>query len=351
MGTIHWNRRVDDGWGNEENDVTCIATGGAADYSYSSRSTCDSDQHAESLGAWSQRYNQLTPGLFRGKITEMWFDGLQLFHEVTNRSIVQTGSSWDDCIVIGVLLHLSSPGLFCKKSFGADSVLVFRGDSGFTMKTPEQFNAICIAIPRAILESLLPIDEFNSLDLLANKAAVIAPHAANYQALRALLDWVLNPVNFDPGRLRHPNIRRTLFADVLDRTLSTLQGSCPADLPTPSFKARSHIVSEAIDFAMSDKLHPPTISDICIRLKISRRLLNYCFQEVLGVNPVAYLRSLRLNGVRRDLRTGGQGAGNVSDVAARWGFWHLPRFAAEYRQLFGELPSKTLQAAAPHRVP
>jgi len=31
----------------------------------------------------------------------------------------------------------------------------------------------------------------------------------------------------------------------------------------------------------------------------------------------------------------------VGDVAARWGFWHLSRFAADYSRLFGELPSAT----------
>jgi AraC family ethanolamine operon transcriptional activator len=34
-------------------------------------------------------------------------------------------------------------------------------------------------------------------------------------------------------------------------------------------------------------------------------------------------------------------ADTVGDVAARWGFWHLSRFAADYRQHFGELPSAT----------
>jgi len=30
-----------------------------------------------------------------------------------------------------------------------------------------------------------------------------------------------------------------------------------------------------------------------------------------------------------------------ADVAWRWAFWHQSRFAADYRRLFGELPSET----------
>ena len=31
----------------------------------------------------------------------------------------------------------------------------------------------------------------------------------------------------------------------------------------------------------------------------------------------------------------------VQEIAQRWGFWHTGEFAADYRRLFGELPSQT----------
>jgi len=88
---------------------------------------------------------------------------------------------------------------------------------------------------------------------------------------------------------------------------------------------------------------PPSILELCNRVGASRRKLQYCFQETLGINPVAYLRTLRLNAAHRALR---RGAGeSVQDVAARWGFCHLSRFARDYRRLFGQLPSTTLKTA------
>jgi AraC-like DNA-binding protein len=36
---------------------------------------------------------------------------------------------------------------------------------------------------------------------------------------------------------------------------------------------------------------------------------------------------------------------SVAEVAARWGFSHLGRFAAAYRKRYGESPSHTLREA------
>ena len=52
-----------------------------------------------------------------------------------------------------------------------------------------------------------------------------------------------------------------------------------------------------------------------------------------------------LNIDRSRIAIGGASAGaGVAEVASRWGFWHMGQLAADYRQLFGELPSETLIA-------
>ena len=82
---------------------------------------------------------------------------------------------------------------------------------------------------------------------------------------------------------------------------------------------------------------------MCLAVNVESRVLLYCFQEVLGLAPVAYLKYLRLNHVRRQLMLADTQLGDIGNVAARWGFWHMSRFASEYRKLFGELPSETVQ--------
>jgi AraC-like DNA-binding protein len=73
----------------------------------------------------------------------------------------------------------------------------------------------------------------------------------------------------------------------------------------------------------------------------SERLLRYAFLERFGVSPKAYLLAVRLNGVRKELRAADPVC-TVIDVANIWGFWHMGQFAADYRRLFGNFPSKRL---------
>lgn len=54
---------------------------------------------------------------------------------------------------------------------------------------------------------------------------------------------------------------------------------------------------------------------------------------------------MRLNRVRRELKTERPRFDSVQEAAARWGFWHLSHFSAEYKTMFGELPSDTLRRA------
>ena len=89
---------------------------------------------------------------------------------------------------------------------------------------------------------------------------------------------------------------------------------------------------------------PETIqlADLCRALRLSRRTLQRAFTEVLGMGPARYLTLKRLTAVRAELRQSDPAAATVTDIALRYGFWELGRFARDYRRTFGESPSETL---------
>ncbi len=113
-----------------------------------------------------------------------------------------------------------------------------------------------------------------------------------------------------------------------------------------SVGARQRLVNRTCDLVLGSPDRALTMLEVCKHVGASPRRLELCFRDVLGISPHKYLRAVRMCGARRELkRLAGSGA-TVHDVAARWGFWHMSAFSADYKQQFGESPSATLQACA-----
>ena len=60
------------------------------------------------------------------------------------------------------------------------------------------------------------------------------------------------------------------------------------------------------------------------------------------LSPTTYLRVAALHEARRPLLDRGPVRDPVTRAASDFGLWHLSRFAAQYRALFGEPPSATV---------
>lgn len=113
----------------------------------------------------------------------------------------------------------------------------------------------------------------------------------------------------------------------------------PAELLPRTAAPTSHyaLVTEVQRRLEAAETCPLSIAELCGQLGVSRRTIQYAFQHALNLNPVAYLRAVRLNHVRRELRLGE----SVTAAAIKWGFLHLGGFAQDYKRMFGELPSET----------
>jgi len=110
----------------------------------------------------------------------------------------------------------------------------------------------------------------------------------------------------------------------------------------PGITRRYRRLSLVRDFIRANSHRRILLHELSEVSGLSRRGLEYLFADLLGVRVSAYLLELRYHGVRRELLAAEPSHGLVKQVAMNWGFWHLGRFAAEYRALFGENPSATL---------
>jgi len=88
-----------------------------------------------------------------------------------------------------------------------------------------------------------------------------------------------------------------------------------------------------------------TTQDLAAVAHLGVRSLQQAFLRHLGMTPTAYLRQVRLDRCRDELLAADPATTMVGDVARRWGFAHLGRFAATYARHHGEYPRDTLHRA------
>lgn len=100
-------------------------------------------------------------------------------------------------------------------------------------------------------------------------------------------------------------------------------------------------VKVAIEFLRSRISTPTVMADLFRHCGVAERTLNEHFRKFLHTSPMRYLRQLRLAAAREALLASETGI-SVTEVAQRFEFHHLGRFAELYRRSFGESPSATL---------
>jgi AraC-like DNA-binding protein len=100
------------------------------------------------------------------------------------------------------------------------------------------------------------------------------------------------------------------------------------------------------DLIGADPRRRYAMGEICAALGVKGRILRMCCNAHLGMGPRRYLQLRRMQLARRALRQADAGVTKVSDVARQHGFASLGRFAAAYRDQFGELPSVALRRTA-----
>ncbi|WP_262386796.1 AraC family transcriptional regulator [Streptomyces sp. TRM49041] len=150
----------------------------------------------------------------------------------------------------------------------------------------------------------------------------------------------------DPaGLAQHPLVARPVQDALLTGLLLATGHPHRDELAEPVRTLRPAPVKRVMDAVRERPEHPFTTTELAELARVSVRRLQESFRAHVGTTPMGYVRDVRLARVRDELRAAESGGGlTVSEVAWRWGFTHLGRFAARYRERFGETPSQTLHA-------
>ena len=146
-----------------------------------------------------------------------------------------------------------------------------------------------------------------------------------------------------PGAAAHPLV----LAQLEEALITALLMGQPNNYSDALHAGSDHVhaprpVRLMLDQLMAAPEQEWTLGSLAAAAGVSPRTLQMACQRHLGQPPMAVLRDVRLERVRQDLLSAGPEL-TVTEIAMRWGFYQLGRFAGDYRQRFGETPSATIR--------
>ncbi len=304
----------------------------------------DIDELNLAAKGWQVDFQQLDAGPFGCDLTQVFFADVLLTHAAFDRKIDQQGAAPAGSFTFAVPKPEAPRIVWRSRVVPPGSMIIYRPDSeidgasrpGFEVATVsiacESFEAACCAAGRSDL-----IDLVNRVDLVTPHPTVLARFLTAMRLTARLAAEASSGVS---GPL---NVADRLSA-LTPLALETLASSRPAQARR-THPGRTRAVRRALDYIRDHREQHITIRSLCDAVGVSERTLQYVFRERFDVTPKQFVMSHRLNSVRRDLRRIGPSM-KISDIANRWGFWHMGQFARDYRRQFGELPSETLNHVA-----
>jgi transcriptional regulator GlxA family with amidase domain len=201
----------------------------------------------------------------------------------------------------------------------------------------------CLMIPRHVvqqeLEAMLDRPVVTSIEF-APAMDVTTDAGRSWVDTLRLVERQTRPVH---GLLDHPPAVESLQRLLVDGLLLAQRHNYTDALTAEQPPAAPPTVREAILQIRAHPEQPWTTAALARSVAVSARSLQYGFARSIGVPPMAYLRDVRLERIRDDLRSGDPHTTSVSRIAERWGVLDLSRLAAAYRRKFGETPSQTLR--------
>ncbi|PZF80815.1 AraC family transcriptional regulator [Jiangella anatolica] len=183
----------------------------------------------------------------------------------------------------------------------------------------------------------------DAADLRFESMLPVTPRLGQY--FRSVCAAVGRELMADESAAAHPLIAEEMVRHAAAAALATFPNTTmtAAHVAGPGYVA-PRALRRAKAFIEAHAAAPLTVAEIAAAAGVGVRAMQYAFARHLGTTPLAYLRRVRLEHAHRELQAADPTSGaTVAAIAAAWGFAKPSRFAAEYRELYGRSPGRTLR--------
>jgi AraC family ethanolamine operon transcriptional activator len=235
---------------------------------------------------------------------------------------------------------------WCGEWVDSSKLVVFPADGHFESISKPGFDVFTFSLSTELLERTAEVQFQRPLSSFMDSSGLICHLAiAPLQKLRAMLAGISEDVGYFAST-GVPTYTRTMAASI-EQGLACQVLLCldhgQALVPRGARGKRMQILKRSIDLIEQLPVPEVSIPELTERVGVSRRTLEHAFQDGLDMSPAAYLKAMRLKALNKQLLICERGDTSVATLCKEQGFRHLGQAAADYRAMFGELPSATLR--------
>jgi AraC family ethanolamine operon transcriptional activator len=305
----------------------------------------DIDHLTEVARAWNVEFLQIGRGAFNGRFFQVASQELQLTEAHYSQPLEQHGLSPRGLRTFAIPTELPIDLRWRNFQVNNQHLMVFpRGGEMYSITKPD-FRVFTFSVCEEALARIGEATGFPEVaDFLESGLELISVTPESMGRLIAGCRFAVT--HFSKPRISAASTTRDhhLFDSLMALLSEALVRSSVVEQPTPGSRVRGRALRKAREYVTDRMSHPIAVRELCDHCGVSVRTLQYAFREELGITPKAWLQAYALNQIRRRLRKADPFDTRIADVANEWGFWHMGKFAADYRRQFSELPSQTLAA-------
>jgi len=299
------------------------------------------DEFSLATRSWDLGFRQLTPGSLDAGLSAIILPRAHILRSRFNQRFQQFGSTPPGMRTFGLLEQGINGVHWYGRDITDSTLLIFHPTSGFEAVSQTDFGCYTLSFTEARLAKISETLGFPEPDLLIDR------HETAYRCgngvltgIRDRLRRIFDAMDSNPAIIKSSGLQNEIEYEIPALLLSTLS-SATSEVRRPTMRTRRRTLDKAMGIIDEHAQLSLTIGELCDAVGVSWRTLDYAFKEHFEVSPKKYLMAIKMNAVRKELRSVGRRS-TITSIANRWGFWHMSQFAMEYRKFFGELPSETV---------
>lgn len=289
----------------------------------------DFDQYAKLVEQADLVHTQLDAGFFKGELTQVMHGPVIISTHKMNRILLQEGIALKGHTTFLIPGNMEQDISWRKKRLKGNVIGILRSNMEHSGITKSNFYGTPVSIENNFLAEISNLLGYpNFINFIRDKETITLD-INNAERIHQLIDICCNNIISDTS---------IITLEIPKLIIQAISESSPAN----NFKKGSRrgiVFSKAQEIIHHNFENPIDILSLCKEIGVSERNLRYVFQELSGLSPKKYVRNYKLNKIRKLLQTGR--VEKIIDAANQMGFWHTGQFAADYKNLFGELPSET----------